>query len=198
MERLAIVNEQTGKLMGYSLPRAEAIAQGAWCRTTNVFVLNSKGEVLCHQRSLKKERLPGGWSTHLGGHVGEDEDFNDNACKELAEEAGIQVPATCVIPWRTSKLDKARVWVRDFATLWDGAAEDLVPQEGEVEKFAWMSFEEIMERSNKEPHLWFAGTHDFPTEYACLRAVLAAGATSGVIDTPHELHIWQPFKLASV
>lgn len=192
MERLAIVNEHTGQLMGYSLPRAEAIAKGEWCRTTNVFVVNSKGEILCHQRSLKKERLPGGWSTHLGGHVCEGEDFNDNACKELAEEAGITVPASSVIPWRTSKLTKARVWVRDFATLWDGAAEDLTPQEGEVEKFAWMSFEEIMERSQKEPHLWFAGTHDFATEYACLRAVLAANAATN--QASHELQVWYPFS----
>lgn len=197
MERLPIVNEHTGQSMGYSLPRAEAIAQGAWCKTTNVFVLNSKGEVLCHQRSLKKERLPGGWSTHLGGHVGEGEDFDDNARKELAEEAGIYVPAQAVIPWRTSRLDKARVWVRDFATLYEGKAEDLTPQVGEVECFAWMSYEEIMERSSNEPHLWFAGTHDFVKEYDCLRAVLAAGSTTGLIESSAPLHIWQPMKLAT-
>ena len=183
--------------MGYSLPRAEVIAQGAWCKTTNVFVLNSKGEVLCHQRSLSKERLPGGWSTHLGGHVGEGEDFDDNARKELAEEAGIYVPAQAVIPWRTSRLNKARVWVRDFVTHYDGDVSELTPQVGEVERFAWMSFEEIMERSRQEPHLWFAGTHDFAKEYDCLRAVLAAGSTAGLIETPHELHVWHPLQLAT-
>lgn len=196
-ERLTIVCETTGKPLGYSLPRAQAIAQRAWCRTTNVFVINSKGEVLCHQRSLTKERLPGGWSTHLGGHVSEHEDFDDNARKELAEEAGIVVPAANIIPWRTSRLEHARVWVRDFVVLFDGSAEHLVPQPGEVEAFVWMSPEDIVKRIAAEPKQWFAGTHDFTKEYDCLRAVLAASQARGIVQHSTELHIWYPLQPAA-
>lgn len=195
-ERLSIVCEQTGKLLGYSLPRHEAIAQGAWCQTTNVFVVNGKGEVLCHQRSLTKERLPGGWSTHLGGHVSENEGFDDNARKELEEEAGLVLPAESIIPWRTSRLERARIWMRDYVAFYDGSAEELTPQPGEVERFVWMSPEAIAKRIQAEPHMWFAGAHDFIKEYDCLRAVLAAGQARGIVDVPLELHVWHPLQAA--
>ncbi len=192
MEYLDIVCPYTGRLLGEQLPRQEAIAKKAWCRSTNVYVLNSRGEILCHQRSLKKERLPGGWSTHLGGHVSAGEDFETNAQKELHEEAGILVAPTSLIPWRTSRLPDARLWVRDFVTLYDGPAQSLRPQPGEVECFSWMGVADILARSKKEPGTWFAGTHDLATDYACLRAVLAAAQSTGALTSKQNLHVWQP------
>ena len=165
MEELEIVHPETGVSLGSSLPRAEAIATGAWCRSTNVFVLNSKGEVLCHQRSLEKERMPGVWSTHLGGHVGKGETYETNALKEVEEEAGLSVKEEHIFSWRTTRIDSARLWVREFVTISDRAAHEFVPQPGEVQCFEWLSVDEILARAKAEPHMWCAGTHDFKTEY---------------------------------
>lgn len=195
-ERLDIVCEHTGVPLGYDLPRHEALAQGSWCQSTNVYVINSAGQVLCHQRSLQKERLPGGWSTHLGGHVGSGEQFLSNAMKELQEEAGITLPESAFLPWRTSKLEHARLWTMDIVVHHDAPVESYVPQPGEVEQFAWMTPQEIIDAHAQAPDAWFAGTHNFTEDYACIRAVLAAAHHQGIIRPTHDIRRWHPLRAA--
>ncbi len=191
-EQLEIVCERTGDLTGEILHRPEALAKQAWCRSTNVFVLNSKGEVLCHQRSLQKERLPGVWSTHMGGHVGLGETYESNAVKELEEEAGIKIHAPRLLPWRTTRIEKARLWAKDFVTLIDEPESFFTPQPGEVDQFRWMSLEEIVAKYRVEEGKWCAGIHDFPMEYFCMRSVLNAAHHVGIFAVPKELHVWHP------
>ena len=192
MEALAIVHPVTNQPIG-TLPRAQAIREGAWCRSTNIYVINSKGEILCHQRSLQKERFPGIWMTHLGGHVGSDETYDSNALKELAEESGISVEPSQLIPWRTSKKEDARLWIRDYVVMVDKEIHQLIPQPGEVERFAWMSVADILKDSQNRPDMWKAGTHDFLVEYHCLRTALAVACSRGAVTSDAiDLHTWQP------
>lgn len=195
MEHLPIVCESSGERTGECLPRHELLAREEWCQTTNVFVMNSEGQVLCHQRSLQKERLPGVWMTHLGGHVGADETYEENALKELSEEAGIRVDAHELIQWRTTKIPRARVWVGEFVVLKDVSLEALVPQSGEVEKFAWLSVDEILKDAATYPKHWCAGTHDFFVEYHCLRAALATAENMGALKVPTSQRAWHPVSL---
>lgn len=181
MEELEIVSEETGVSLGLHVPRHDVIARGLWCRSTNVFVVNSRGQILCHQRSARKERLAGFWSTHLGGHVGRGETFESNALKELEEESGIRVDASALIPWRTTKLQRARLWVREFVVCCDVELSALVPQPGEVDRFAWKYPSDVYWESAAGMVPWCAGTHDFRTEYQCLLAVLTAAHAMGVI-----------------
>lgn len=174
MEKLRIVHPETNKFIGLCLDRDQAIASGAWCRSTNIFVLNNDGQVLCHKRSEKKERLPGVWSTHLGGHVNEQETYTSNAIKEVEEEVGIVVDASRLLPWRTSKLEKARLWIRDFLLVYDAPIHHFVPQKNEVDELQWMHAHEILSASEKDPKKWCAGTHDFRIEYECMQAVRTA------------------------
>lgn len=195
MEKLQIVDLHTGEPTGEHMLRAEAIASGAWCRSTNVFVINEQGEVLCHRRSPLKERYPGAWSTHLGGHVTEGESFLMNAVKELEEESGIRVPPEELLPWRTARLERSHLWVREFVVIVDPSRITLVPQPGEVEEFRWLPPSEIVRRSKSEP--WIAGTHDFRTEYFCMRAVLTAAHALGAIRIPDPLRAWNPESVAA-
>ncbi len=192
MEILPIVHEESGELTGVCLPRHEVIAQSAWCQTTNIFVMNAKNEILCHKRSSVKERMPGVWMTHVGGHVGQDEDFDSNALKELSEEAGIDATAQELIHWRTTRIPSARVWVREYVILKDLPVESLIPQPGEVDQFAWFKIEEILQNFQTEPHNWCVGTHDFYVEYHCLRAALTAAQHTGAINPSSPLHSWHP------
>lgn len=195
MELLPVISELTGEPTGEIVSRADAIARGVWCQTTSVYVLNSQGEVLCHKRSNEKERLAGVWMTHLGGHVGHDETYEENAHRELFEESGIKIHPTSLIHWRTTKLDRARIWVREFVTLIDFPAHKLVPQKGEVDQFAWLSLEEVNARNAAEPHNWCVGTHDFSIEYPCLRAVLTAAEEQGMIEPTQSIHTWMPLAI---
>ena len=189
MEHVEIVHEQSGELVGATLSRHDALAQQAWCRSTNVYVVNSAGALLCHKRSAQKERLPHYWMTHMGGHVGVGETYETNAQKELEEEAGMSVPLHTLIAWRTTRILSGRLWTREFVTMIDEPAEAFTPQQGEVERFAWKTPYTILhERDNGI--LWQAGTHDFWTEYHCLRAVLATAHAHGILDVPHAMHTW--------
>ena len=196
-ELLQIVDENTGEPTGEHLPRKEVLEKKLWCRTTNIFVLNSKGEVLCHQRSLSKERFPGAWSTHFGGHITEGESFKISALKELEEEIGLKVNAFQLIPWRTSKKKVSRIWVRDFITVYDGKIEDLKIQTEEIEKVKWFKAEEILAELDSESELgvvnWLAGTHDFNSDYQCMRAVLTATIDAGIFGGNFTtLKTWHP------
>lgn len=197
MEMLDIVHPETGESLGAPLPRAEAIAQQAWCRSTNVFVLGPDGRVLCHRRSALKERLPGAWSTHLGGHVSCDETYESNALKELKEESGIDAHPSAVLPWRTVRIDHARLWAREFVTVCDLPESALTPQPGEVDEFRWMTLDEVLSCAAAEPKGWCAGSVDFRTEYHCMRAVLGAAHALGVMAVPQGLLAWRSASLAA-
>lgn len=199
-EMLQIVDSETGEPTGEHVSRKELFEKKLWCRTTNVFVLNSAGEILCHQRSKNKERMPGAWSTHFGGHVTQGESFKVSAIKELQEEIGIKINAFQLIPWRTSKKENARIWVRDFLTVYDGPIEKLTFQAEEIDAIKWCKPQEINEMLDLEGSeavsndaQWMAGTHDFEHDYQCMRAVLTATIDMGIFGGDFKpLHKWQP------
>lgn len=201
MEHIEIVHHHTGEPLGIVLKRPEVFEQKAWCRSTNVFVLNQKGEVLCHQRSLGKERMPGVWVTHLGGHVAHGETPETNVVKELEEEANIITSPSHVIRWskmpveETSRVKNVRLWMHNFVTLFNGDASLIKPQPGEVEKFEWLGLDEILNEEKKAPELWNAGIHNFAMEYFHLRAALMGAHAAGAINIPDELHIWRPVSV---
>lgn len=198
-EMLQVINPETGEPTGDHVSRKELYAKGLWCRTTNIFVLNSLGQILCHQRSFDKEFAPGAWSTHFGGHVTEGESFKISALKELGEEIGLSVNPFQLIPWRTSKIKSAHVWVRDFLTVFDGDISALTLQKEEIEQIQWYQPEEIMDLldaediTNDNTAQWVAGTHDFNAEYQCMRAVLTATMDIGIFGGDYKpLHKWHP------
>ena len=164
-ELLQIVDEKTGDLIGKQVTRKEVIEQKLWCRSTNIFVMNSKGQILCHQRSLNKERYPGWWMTHFGGHVSGEESYDDNAIKEVHEEIGIEVKPEELLPWRTSRKEESRLWVRDYITIFDGDTSELTLQKSEIEQVKWFSPEQIFAELDNEDTEdgvgWKAGTHNF-------------------------------------
>jgi hypothetical protein len=80
-------------------------------------------------------------------------------------------------------------------TLADIPAHKLVPQKGEVDRFAWFSAEEVRIQNDAEPHNWCVGTHDFSIEYPCLRAVLTAAEHHGAIEPKQPIHTWMPLAI---
>ncbi len=198
MEHLETVHEHTGEPTGILMKRPDVHGSGAWVLTTNVFVLNTDGKVLCHERSHNKERMPGVWVTHLGGHVAHGETPATNVVKELEEEANIVSRPEEIIRWskmpvaETSRMKNVRLWMHNFVTLFTGDTSVIKPQPGEVERFEWLSLEEILNEELKNPEKWNAGIHNFNSEYFHLRAALMGAHAAGAIQVPDELHIWRP------
>ncbi len=204
-ELLQVVDPETGEPTGEHLPRKKVLEEKLWCRTTNIFVLNSKGQILCHQRSLNKERFPGAWTTRFDGHITMGESFTISALKELEEEIGLRVNAFQLIPWRTSKKNVSRIWVRDFLTVFDGNIEDLPLQKSEIEQIKWFDAKEVLDElesedeNSLESKTWIAGTHDFSADYQCMRAVLTATVDAGIFGGDFKsLNKWHPVSLSSM
>lgn len=198
-EKIQIVDHLTGEPTGEIVTRTELFKRQLWCRSTNIFVMNAEGQILCHKRSADKERFPGVWSTHFGGHVGEGESFRINAIKELQEEIGLTVPIFQMLPWRTSCKEKARLWMRDFLTVYNGPLENLTMQSTEVDELAWLSPNEILTKIKTCDDAWcdeLAGVHDIFEDYQCMRAVLTTCLDLGVFSsTYHPLHKWNPQEI---
>ncbi len=195
-EKIQVVDEHTGEPTGELVPRSEIFSRKLWCRTSNVFVLNDEGQVLCHKRSAKKERLPGFWVTHFGGHVTEGESFRINAIKEMEEEVGMAVNSFQMIPWRTSRKMSERIWTRDFVTMYNGSLDALKLQEGEIDEVGWFSFTEISKKLEEKDPLWneeMVGYHVFHEDYQCVRAAVTAALDIGIFSGPYaHLKKWSP------
>lgn len=202
-ELLQIVDPTTGEPTGEHVSRAELYTQKLWCRTTNIFILNTEGQILCHRRPMDKENFPGAWSTHFGGHIVEGESFKMGALKELEEEVGLSVNPYQLIPWRTSRINAQRIWVRDFITVFEGDIANLKLQETEIMEIGWYSPQEILDALDIQgvdnrvsgSAMWMAGTHDFNADYQCMRAVLTAAMDLGIFGGDFKpLHKWHPPK----
>ena len=199
MEHIEVVCSETNQSLGIVLPRNEFVKTDHWCRTSNIFILNSKGDVLCHQRDLHKDRFPGVWATHVGGHLAHGESYEVSAQKELEEEAGVSVAMEEIIPWRTTRVAISRLWVKEFVVLIDKDISEFTAQPGEVEKFEWKTIDEIIKDGRENPQNWIGqcpGTHDFFVEYHCMRAVLTAMHERGYVTSHKDLHVWGQFGTA--
>ncbi len=89
-EELVIVVDENDYVMNY-IPRKEAHAKKLLHRTISVLVFNEKGQVMLQKRSVKKDSNPGKWSNAVGGHVGEEETYDEAAEREILEELGLNV-----------------------------------------------------------------------------------------------------------
>ncbi len=168
MEKLLIACETDHHPRGSAL-RTDAINNGMWCLTTNIFVFNEHGSLLCHQRSKSKERNPDVWMTHFGGHLAEGETYDSNAQKELFEETGILLEHKNLIPWRVSSLPHSKLWACDYMACITQAHHTLNFDPSEVQKAEWLRLEDI--RRLRKNQLWIAGVHDLEEEIRIMRAI---------------------------
>ncbi len=58
-------------------------------RTVGIAVVDRRGRLLIHRRSMAKDAWPGWWDVAAGGVVAAGEDYETAARRELAEELGI-------------------------------------------------------------------------------------------------------------
>ena len=88
-ELLFVVDENNNPIKPQ--PRAVVHKKEIWHRSTDVWVINSKREVLCQKRSFRKDINPGFWESFFGGHILAGEGEVVNAVNEMYEELGIKI-----------------------------------------------------------------------------------------------------------
>ena len=119
-------------------------------RCTDIVVLNPKGEILVQTRALTKEYCPGYLDAVVGGVVGDGEDVNLCAEREVGEEIGIDV--NNVKEKLTYKLkhflqeDICRVWTYCYLLkLNDEEIKSIKFKDKEISSIEWIPKNKLLE-----------------------------------------------------
>jgi isopentenyldiphosphate isomerase len=140
-ELLFVVDEGNNPIE--SRPRFEVHSKGNWHRNSHVWVKNSRGEILCQQRSLKKDRNPGFWEPFFGGHVLAGEDYLETATKECNEELGLSIKKEQLKFFKVFKIEKAKEFISVYGLVWNGDIPSIHYEEDEVSQLKWIVIPEV-------------------------------------------------------
>lgn len=150
MEYFDVLDEQ-GNKTGERVERGEAHRKGICHRTIEVWVLNSKNELLLQKRSANKDICPNLWYLSLGGHMESGETAEDAIPREFQEELGLSVSfqeVTYLYTFQeTAVYQDGAVVDNEFCDVYllrrDLNLSDLALQAEEVAEVAWMHYEDF-------------------------------------------------------
>jgi len=129
-DELVEVVDEAGNVL-HLATRAEMRAGNLRHRAVAVVVLTGAGELVAHRRADWKDVWPGRWDVCFGGVAQVGEDWDTAARRELAEETGVEVPASALRSLGSdSYQDESVSWFGPiFAVTHDGPFR---PADGEV------------------------------------------------------------------
>lgn len=142
-ELLFTVDESNNPLP--SKPRREVHSKKYWHRTTQIWILNNKKQILCQRRSLTKDVNPGIWEAFFGGHVTAEEDYLENAIKEIQEELGLTISKDKLILFKIFKLDPGKEFRGVYFLEWNGDSTEVIMEKNEVEEVKWFPIKKLIE-----------------------------------------------------
>lgn len=119
------------------LPRSVVHARGLLHRAVSIFVFNSRGELLIHQRSATKDEYPLKFTSSASGHVSAGETYDETAPRELQEELGLTVPVRFL-----AKFPASTETANEHTALYEAITDETpVPDPGEICGLAWWDIE---------------------------------------------------------
>jgi len=128
-------------------------------RAFSIFIFNSKGDMLLHQRALNKYHSAGLWTNACCSHPHKDQQTIDAAEKRLQEEMGFTIPLKKAFDFTyKAALDNGLTeyeYDHVFVGTYDG---DIKPDEVEVRDFCFVSMDEIKKSIQSHPRKyteWF-------------------------------------------
>ncbi len=83
------VLDARGNRTGEKKLRSQIHSDGDWHRVVDLWILNSKGELLIQKRSPNKENWPNAWDIGSAGHISAGENSLTTAMREANEELGL-------------------------------------------------------------------------------------------------------------
>lgn len=152
-ELLFVVDEDNNPIE--PRPRSEVHRKGYWHRTSHIWVINDKKEILCHKRSLLKDVSPGNWDPYFGGHFGPKSSYLEGAITELQEEIGLKVKPEELALYKIYKNKTNIEFQGIYVYSWNGDSKQLTFEKEEIDEVAWYTIAEIQkETSSVENKKW--------------------------------------------
>lgn len=139
MEIWEILDEK-GNKTGKTIERGKIIPEGFYHLGADVWIMNSKGEILIQKRSAAKRKSPNVWAM-TGGSVIKGETSLEAIKREVLEELGVQLDANNLKLVKQYKT--GTVWLDVYFLRQEIDLKDIVMQEDEVSDVKWASYEEI-------------------------------------------------------
>ncbi len=157
MEQVILVDERDNEI-GF-MEKIEAHQRALLHRAFSVFIFNSKGDMLLHQRSLKKYHCGGLWTNACCSHPREKELTIDAARRRLKEEMGIETSLEKVFDFTYKAALDNGLTEHEFDHVFVGYHDGEVdPDYNEVEEFTWAPMNRILESVTNRSHFytpWF-------------------------------------------
>ncbi len=123
--------------------RKHVHAEGLRHRAVHILVWNSEGNLFLQKRSMRKDQMPGVWTTSASGHVDSGETYDIAAVREVREELGIDLDGIHELEL-VFKHPACRYTGEEFIQVyqltWDGGM-DLDPEE--IDSGAWHAPDEL-------------------------------------------------------
>ena len=90
MDETLFVVDENDNIIGKA-PYSEVRRKALITRASNIFILNSAGEIFVHKRNRNLNLYGGFWDVKVGGSVSYPESYEEAAVRELREETGIKI-----------------------------------------------------------------------------------------------------------
>lgn len=136
------VYDENRQPLGLLHRRGDPAVPGEYYLGADVWVINSKGEILLTLRHPDKNDLPDEWE-NTAGSVLAGETSLEGAIRELREETGIAADPDEMVLFYTCRGENS--FANSYLLRRDVNIEDLVFQEGETCGAMWVTFEKLEE-----------------------------------------------------
>jgi isopentenyl-diphosphate Delta-isomerase len=135
--------------------------KGYWHRTSQVWIMNTKRQILCNLRSKTKDLFPNYWDLSIGGHVEAGDTYEATAIRELKEEIGIDTTLNNLIFLSNERVEGLyqeknlidREHARLFLFIADVQIENLKVQKEEIEELRLFSIDYLIESIGNKQNL---------------------------------------------
>jgi len=152
------VLDESGNPTGQVKSKDEIHALGDWHGTVQIWLMNSKGEILMQKRSLKKTSRPGKWDNSCAGHMIAGESAIETALRELKEELNIEIDREnleLLYKKATKQIEKDGAFINHqhnnvYLAKTDIDLTKLTLQEDEVDEVRFVHFEELEQHFRNE------------------------------------------------
>lgn len=149
-EFVVLVNE-SDEVLG-SMEKMQAHVEGKLHRAFSVFVFNSNGEMLIHQRALSKYHSPGLWTNTCCSHPRPDEAYIDGAHRRLMEEMGMKCDLSPAFSFIYKCSFDNDLIEHELDHVFTGISnQEPIPDKQEVHAWKYMTIEDIMTDISQHP-----------------------------------------------
>ena len=104
-ELIDILNED-GSCAGIQKMKSEAHEKGLWHASVQIWIYNSKNEILIQQRAHTKDTYPNLWDISVAGHLSVGDSHITASIREIKEEIGLDISAEALDFLKTVKKSK--------------------------------------------------------------------------------------------